>query len=142
MSPLFAVLALAVGAPNLKEASPKDPPLVGRWVCTDLNRNGKDNLQGPGLEYEFTREGGWKVYRVGKEIGGIGRTYKVDPKAGPGAVDLFEGADGLSLPALFKVDGDTLILAIRAKKGGARPADFEPGEEHNIFTFDRVKTKD
>jgi uncharacterized protein (TIGR03067 family) len=140
MSSLLVGLALTVGAPKLKEPPSKGPPLVGRWECTDLTRNGKDNLQGPGLEYEFTPEGGWMVYRVGKDIGGIGRRYKVDPKAGPGAVDLFERDDGVALPSLYKVDGATLILSIRTDKGN-RPTDFEPGEGLSIFTFSRVKPK-
>jgi uncharacterized protein (TIGR03067 family) len=94
-----------------------------------------------GQEWEFTADGRWVIYREGKDIGGIRRTYKTDLKAGPGAVDLCERVDGVVTPSVYKVDGDMLSLSIRIEKGGARPAGFEPGVGLMTFTFRRVKTK-
>jgi uncharacterized protein (TIGR03067 family) len=146
MSPLLVGLALTIGAPNLKEPPPMGPPLVGRWECTALTISGKADLEWKGQEWEFTAEGGWVVYRDGKDIGGISRTnkartYKADPKAGIGDIDLCERTDGVAQPALFKVDRDTLDLSIRFTDG-TRPADFEPGDGLMTYTFRRVKAKD
>jgi hypothetical protein len=68
-------LALAAGAPNLKDKPPTDRPLVGRWECTALTISGRADPQWRGLEYEFTAAGGWVIYRDGKDLGGVaGRT--------------------------------------------------------------------
>lgn len=142
MSALLIGVALTVGAPALKEPPPKAPPLVGRWVCTSLTIDGKADPQWQGLEYEFTADSVWVIYRNGKDIGGITRTYTADPKAGAGAVDVCERADGVGQPSRYKVDRDTLDLSIRTQAGGARPADFEPGAGLMTFTFRRAKTKD
>lgn len=142
MSPLLIGLALAVGAPALKDPPKKEDPLVGRWSCTALTIAGKADPQWQGLEYEFTPAGGWVIYRDGKDIGGIVRTYTADPKTAPGAIDLCERADGVAQPSLYKVDGDTLNLSIRTESGGTRPADFNPGQGLMTFVFKRVKDKD
>jgi uncharacterized protein (TIGR03067 family) len=133
---------LVVGAPALKDKPADGPPLVGRWECTALSINGRADPQWQGLAYEFTAAGGWVIYRDGKDIGGISRTYATDPEAGPGAIDVCELADGVAQPSLYKVDGDTLTLSSRTEKGGARPADFQPGAGLMTFTFRRVKAKD
>ena len=135
----FVVLALAVGAPNLKETPKKEYSLVGRWACTACTFNGKADPLSQGLEYEFTADGTWVAYQDGKETGGKRLTYKADVKAG--AVDLYERADGVPWPSLFEVDGDTLNLATRLRAGD-RPANFEPGMWLQTFTFRRVKAKD
>lgn len=139
MSPLFAVLALAVGAPNLKEPPPKG--LVGRWQCTAVTISGKAD-QWQGLEYEFTANGLWILHRDGKDNAKEGWTYKSDPEAGPGAIDLCERPDGVAQPSRYKVDGEILDVSIRTEKGGARPADLGPGDGLQTFTFRRVKSKD
>ena len=134
--------SLLVGAPALKDPPPKGPPLVGRWECTALTIGGKADARWRGLEYEFRADGRWVIYRNGRDIGRISRTYTTDAMAGPGAIDLCEQADGAGQPSLFKVDGHTLSLSIRTEKGGARPADFQPGDGLMTFAFRRVRTKD
>lgn len=142
MSPLLLAVSLVTGAPALKDPPPKGPPLVGRWACTELTVSGKADPQWDGLEYEFTAEGGWVIYRNGKDIGGISRTYTADPEAGPGAINLCERADGVASPSLYKVNGETLSLSSRMLDNGPRPANFEPGEGLMTFTFRRVKSRD
>jgi uncharacterized protein (TIGR03067 family) len=138
MPPLLLALALAAGAPNLKDKPAAGPPLVGRWECTSLTFNGRPDPQWRGLEYEFTAAGGWVIYRDGKDIGGVARTYTADPKAGPAAADLCERADGVAQPSLYKVEGDTLTLAIQTGSGG-RPTDFGPADGVMTFVFRRAK---
>jgi uncharacterized protein (TIGR03067 family) len=138
MPPLLLALALAAGTPNLKDPPPKDPPLVGRWECTGLTISGRADPQWRGLEYEFTAAGGWVIYRDGRDIGGVARTYAADPKPRPAAADLCERADGVAQPSPYKVEGDTLTLAIRTGSGG-RPTDFEPADGVMTFVFRRAK---
>lgn len=142
MNVVLLGLAVAVGAPNLKE--PPSKGLVGRWECTALTFNGKADPQWQGLEFEFTPAGGWAIYRDGRYIGGSDWTYKSDPKVGPGAVDLCPAVGGGGMVSLsrYKVDGDTLTLSTPIRIGVTRPAGFEPGEGLMTYTFRRVKPKD
>jgi uncharacterized protein (TIGR03067 family) len=139
---VFLGLAVAVGAPNLKE--PPSKGLVGRWECTGLTISGKADPQWNGLEYEFTANGRWVIYRDGRVISGSGWTYKADDKAGPGAVDLCpaEGGGKMVSFSLFKVDGDRLTLSSPIRDGVARPADFAPAEGLMNYIFRRVQKKD
>jgi uncharacterized protein (TIGR03067 family) len=141
MSPtlLGAVLLLAPGAPALKEA-PKGPALVGRWACTALTVSGKSDPQWKGLEYEFTADGKWIIYRDGRDIGGIQRTYTHDPKARPAILDACERADGKAQPGIYEVDADTLRVVLPF--GETRPTSFGPAAGVMTFEFRRVKPKD
>jgi uncharacterized protein (TIGR03067 family) len=142
MSPtlLAAAVLLSPAAPALKE-SPKPPALVGRWECTALTVSGKADPQWKGLEYEFTADGTWVIYRDGKVIDQTGRTYKHDPTAGPAAVDVCERADGTAEPGIYRLDGDVLRLALRVSEA-RRPTSFDPGEGLMTFEFRRVKPKE
>jgi len=142
MTPLVLGLALVAGAPNLKDPPPKGPPVVGRWECTALTVNGRADPQWRGLEYGFTSDGGWVIYRDGTDIDGISRTYEADAKAMPAAIDVRERADGVAQPSIYRVERDTLTLSMRTERGGARPTDFQPGAGLMTFTFRRVRAKD
>jgi uncharacterized protein (TIGR03067 family) len=132
----LVVVALAVGAPRLKEKPPPGPAVVGRWECTALAIDGKPDRQWQGLEYEFTADGKWVIYRNGQVIDHRERPYKLDPKAGPGAIDVDEGRPQ---PSAFRVEKGTLQLAIQTN-GGDRPAGAEAtGRGIMTFTFRRVK---
>ena len=139
MSPLVLGLALSLGAPALKDKAPKDPPLVGRWAVSALAINGQDGLKGnEDLEYEFTRDGTWVIYRRGRVMDANKRTYTTDAKADPPAVDLTERAGGAD-PAIYRVEGDTLTLAI-GRQGGRRPTTFEDQQATSMkLTMKRVK---
>ena len=142
MSPLLVGMALVLGAPNLKE--PPSKGLAGRWECTALTFNGKADPQWQGLAFDFTPAGGWAIYRDEKYIGGSDWTYKSDPKAGPGAIDLCPAVGGGGMVSLsrYKVDGDTLSLSTPIRIGVARPADFEPADGLMTYTFRRAKAMD
>ena len=141
MTPALVALALTVAAPALKDPPAKDPPLVGRWAATKLVINGRAEAQHAGLEYEFTRDGGWIIYRDGKPLSEIARTYTTNTKAKPAAVDLFERADGSAMPGIYKVDSDTLTLSFQTEKG-TRPADFDVTKGIMMVVLSRVKAKD
>jgi uncharacterized protein (TIGR03067 family) len=137
MSPLLLGVALTVGAPALKERPPKAPPLVGRWAATELVINGRADPQAQGLEYEFTAEGGWAIYRDGQPLDGA-RRYTVDPRTKPAAIDLTENA--ATYLGISKVEGDTLVVLFPVNANGDRPAGFDaPGAGLMKVVMTRVK---
>jgi len=140
MTSLVLGLALAVGAPALKDRAPKDPPLVGRWAASDLVINGQADPQARGLEYEFTAGGGWVIYQHGQPVEGA-RSYTADLKAKPRAIDLVENAD--TYPGIFKVEGDTLVVLFQLNAKGDRPTRFDgPGAGQMKLVMKRVKLRD
>ena len=140
MTTTLLVLAVVAGAPALKE-SPKPPALIGRWTCTALTVDGRPSPQWQGLEYEFTGDGKWVIYREGKDLGGVGRTYKADPAAKPAGLDACERADGVPTLGIYKVDGDSVSVALRSGDG-PRPTTFAPAAGVMTFEFRRNRSKD
>jgi uncharacterized protein (TIGR03067 family) len=140
MHAAFLAVALTVSAPALKDKPAQGPPLLGRWECTKLVLDGQDSPQWKGLEYEFTRDGQWLIYRDGQALAEKTRTYHLDPKAGPAVIDLTENP--APYPGMFQVETDTLTLSFRTA-GADRPADpGSTGKGLMTFTFKRVKGKD
>ena len=132
----LAAIPVGVVSPAWRIWSAASTPSGNSPAPATTNVGGNDGWQG--LEYEFTAAGGWVIYRDGRDIGGVVRTYTAAGKAGSGPVDVCERADGTAELALYKVDGDTLSLAIRTGRG-ARPTDLEPAPGVMTFTFSRVK---
>jgi uncharacterized protein (TIGR03067 family) len=132
----FLALVLAPAAPALKDKPTKGPLLVGRWECTRLVIDGVESPQDKGLEYEFTPDGQWVIYREGRALGGMPRTYRLDPKAGPAVIDLTERE--APYLGMYKVEKDALSLSFRTS-GSDRPADpGSAGKGLMTFTFKRV----
>jgi uncharacterized protein (TIGR03067 family) len=137
MPPLWLSLALGVTAPALKDPPPKASPLVRRWAATELVINGRPDPQAQGLEYDFTAEGRWAIYRDGQPLDGL-RRYAADPKARPAAIDLTENA--ATYPGIFKVEGDTLVVLFPTNTKGDRPAGSDgPGAGQMKVVLKRVK---
>jgi uncharacterized protein (TIGR03067 family) len=133
-------LALPLSAPQLKDKAPTGPAVVGRWECTALVVDGKPNPQWAGLEYEFTADGKWIIYRNGQVLDQQNRTYRLDPAAGAEAIDVTEGP--APQPAAYRVekDGETLRLVIRTGRGERPAGPDATGEGLMTFTFRRVKS--
>jgi uncharacterized protein (TIGR03067 family) len=123
MTPALLTLILVVGAPALKEP-PKVSSPVGRWTCTALTVDGQPSPQWTGLEYELTADGKWVIYRDGKDLGGVNRTYKVDPAAKPATLDACERADGVHTLGIYKVGADAMSVVLRSGEG-PRPTTFD-----------------
>jgi uncharacterized protein (TIGR03067 family) len=123
MPPLLLALALAAGAPNLKDRPGPEPSPVGRWATTDIRINGSDARPGnEDLAYEFTADGRWLSFWGGKERS-RGETYATDPRARPATIDLPTG-QGWPMRGIYKVEGDTLTLVVRVCND-SRPASFD-----------------
>src|SRR5262245_17841659 len=134
----FLAIVLPLGAPALKDPPAAVPTIVGRWECSALVVDGGPNPQWKGLEYEFTKDGKWIIYRDGRVLDDRERTYQIDPKLAE-AIDVTEGPQ--PSPSSFRVEKDTLKLAI-ASAGSGRPAGPETtGKGIMTFTFQRVQPR-
>src|SRR5215213_8758454 len=104
-------LVLVAGAPALKDPPAKGPAVIGRWEATAVISNGADIRQHKGLEYEFTADGRWLIYRDGRVLDGKGRSYTADPKANPAVIDLTEGDK--PYPGVYAIEKDSLTVCFR-----------------------------
>jgi uncharacterized protein (TIGR03067 family) len=139
MTASLFVLALTVSAPNLKPPPAPAPELLGRWQATQITIGGKDSTPGnTDLEYDFTADGKWVIYRAGQVLTDMPRTFTVDTKAKPAAVDLTETA-GNPQPGIYKVEKDTLTVSFHIGKG-ERPTAFD-GPQANIMTLVMKRVK-
>jgi hypothetical protein len=117
-----------VGLPESKKGSAK---LDGAWIAESAIKNGKldDNMKGEPL-----------VFADGKVIG-MGPTpvpYSAQLIESPHSIDVMVSPK-LTLPGVFKIDGDKLHLSF-AGKGLERPKDFG-GKDGMVAVFRRA-TKD
>jgi uncharacterized protein (TIGR03067 family) len=141
---LMLGLALAVGAPAPKKEAPKkEPPTpVGTWLSEKVVAGGKELPAPPGaIEFNFTTDG---QLRVNKGNGAPSEpgAFKVDATKDPAEIDITESRAGRpdrTIVGVFKIDGDTMTLAI--SEAGDRPKAFESpaGSQVIVFTFKRVK---
>jgi hypothetical protein len=134
MPPLVLGLALALGAPALKDKPA--PSLLGEWVPEGVTVGGRPAA--PGADRWVFRAGGtYALYAQGARLDGGDLTGDVG-KAG-GALDLAGGNRGLTANRCrFRVDGDTLTLAVGHNPGG-RPDDVGPGPRVTVWVMRRVK---
>lgn len=139
MTLLILAAALVVAAPQLKPPPASANPHIGRWATESLTVNGKSNPQDKSLEYEFTKDGQWIIYRDGKILDCQSRTYKADLTPKLAAIDLNE--NGGTMPGIFEVKGDVLTLNFRTDRGKARPTGFDDTQDTMVFVMKRVPSK-
>jgi len=139
-STLLLGLALVAGAPLKKDGPAKDPPtLVGEWVGETGVRGGKPENPPAGTALTFMADG--KVrFREGADAKAEEGTYTVDPKKDPAEIDIVppNGAKGVTILGIYKVEGDTLILCFAM--GQDRPKVFAApdGSEVILVTCKRA----
>lgn len=137
-------LALAVGAPNLKDKE-KAPTIVGEWEVESITTNGTRSAVGKGLQYTFTADGKWLIFRNGRETSPtINRGFTADAKPNPPTVDLTTSRAGgpeVRLIGIYKVDADTLTICSTRAKGADRPTRFEApeGSGNTMYVLRRPK---
>jgi uncharacterized protein (TIGR03067 family) len=139
MNALLAGLALAVGAPNLKDAPKTDPPILGEWRLVEWIQSGQQMAFRDGSGCEFL-PGGKRVWRDGPD-GTDERQYKLHPKTTPAAIDLIRtdvGPQPQVYLCVYKVEADKLVIAI-GELGGERPKTFDAAAVTMLMTFKRVK---
>jgi uncharacterized protein (TIGR03067 family) len=150
--PVILVVGILLAADTPKDAVKKEKEkLVGTWKVGSVEVNGKKVPPEQIKDYQFifttdslTRKQG------GKAESGSG--YKLDPSKSPKWIDMTGITDGKeqSIPAVYKLDGDTLTLCFRIdykKKDGKpnevqkRPKKLEGGEgsEQVLMVLKREK---
>ncbi len=147
-----ALVALALAAPaapddkekELSDAAKKElKTLEGKWVVTKLVVDGNDVPVPDGDEknLEFKER---KFRLAGKDIFHI---TTLDPSTTPKLID-FKGLEDMGeirkgnvYEAIFKLDKDTLTLALYFGEGQKRPDKFESGKDSKIavVTLEREK---
>jgi uncharacterized protein (TIGR03067 family) len=137
---VFAGLALLASAPAIKDRPEKPPSVEGEWALQSALVGGIPDatvLQNPIDRVIITSEK-WIIVRDGKPCYETGIT--LDPKQEPPQLDLAAPSQGgVVAKAVYKLDGDTLVIAYVL--GGDRPAKVESPPDSNIrmVTLTRLK---
>jgi len=141
------LLAVALGAPALKDAPKTGGDLTGEWVVESLVFNGRPRPAGKDPQrHVFAADGTWAVYRGERKLPG-NRAYRVDATGDPPTVTLkFDAAeqDGPESVGIFKVVGNTLTLCYGRPGSDRRPTAFESpaGSGINLIILKRARPKD
>jgi uncharacterized protein (TIGR03067 family) len=136
------LLALAVGAPALKEAKPH--PLAGTWLFLTRTEDGKTVKVEGSVCRTFTADGRHGDHTLRARPAAWVR-YEVDEKARPPAFTVTgqyaEGSPPESFDFLFEIDGDTLTLCTRVR---GRPAAIaaDAGSGIVVYKLRRVRGQD
>jgi len=139
MTPLLLGLAMAVGAPALKDKPAPEPTLVGEWTAESVSVGGQPSTAGPNY-WVFRADRTWAIRAQGADLDS--GTYTGDARGSLGTADLVgtRGAPRTNL-CRYRIDGDTLILSV-GHDPTVRPNNLDPGEKTTVWVFKRVGKKD
>ena len=144
MNTLLFGLALAVGAPALKEKD-KPPTIIGEWTIEESTVGGRPAQPAPpGISanrWVFRADGSRAIVGPdGQEV--VGGQFVADPKTGNLDLDSTGQGNGSYL-CLYKLEGDTLTLNVGWQKA-PRPTALESavGSQCSLYVMKRVKSKD
>jgi uncharacterized protein (TIGR03067 family) len=129
---LFSITAAVADDAKDKAVKEEREKLVGTWTVVSAEANGQKIPAEALKDFQFiftadslTRKKG------GKAESGAG--YKLDPSKSPKWLDMTGTTDGKeqSIPALYKLDGDTLTLCFRAdyKNKDGKPNEIQKRPE-------------
>ena len=139
MSHVLLGLALAVGAPNLKEKPAPVPALVGEWVPECVTVSARPSTPGSN-RWEFRADGTFAIYGQGKEL--EAGPFTREAKGAEGTLDLTKAAGGRPANLCrYRVEADTLVLSV-GHDPGVRPPDLQPANKTTVWVFKRVKPRD
>src|SRR5262245_8845603 len=129
---VILVVGLLLGGGPPDEVKKEKEKLIGAWKVVSLESDGKkvpaQALKD--LRYIFTAD---SLTRKKGEKAESGAGYKLDPSKSPKWIDMTGVTDGKeqSIPALYKLDGDTLTLCFRSdyKKKDGKPNEVQKRPE-------------
>lgn len=136
----FALPALLVAAPvpKDKEKVKDEDAIVGTWAIDQFDFGGdKPPAEAKEIKFVFAKEGKFSMVNGPKERGD--GTFKLDPAAKVKTMDIT--LDGMTMLAIYELDGDTLKMAIPDKPNSPRPEAFVANAKERlaVVTFKRVK---
>lgn len=141
---LVAASTVAADSPAGDPAAADREKLRGTWTPAAIERDGK--RAGPGdADFEnfkgqlFTFDAEKLAFKIPGGVGGDA-TYRLDPSADPKGIDLTGVGSKSTTKAIYKFDGDALILC-RAEPDAARPTEFKtkPGDKVVLYILKRKK---
>jgi uncharacterized protein (TIGR03067 family) len=136
-------LAVLMGA---AVAGEKGAPIIeGTWLAVSAVADGKkvpDEFLAKFMLTLTFKDGKYAVGTGGKQQ--ESGTYKADTSKKPPTLDMMveEGKDkgkSKSQLAIYKIDADTLTVALGEAGSGIRPKSFEPGDKIEVTVFKRKK---
>ncbi len=139
---LLIAAPLAFAAPVPKELKGNDDArnILGTWEMTRFSHYGKDPApQTDTILWRFDGDGRGVVTNPKEtEIG-----YKLLPAESPNAQKSFDyrWVDS-HFKGLYRLDGDTLRIAVDSSGGKVRAAELGPGKNLYYWEFRRVKPED
>ena len=135
------MLALTIGADPLDEAARKElKALEGEWVVQRIET--KDGKQEPvdDERISLTIKGAKWTFGTVQE----GEVVALDPSTNPKLLDfksVRKGREDTVNEAIYKVDGDTLIICIYQGKDKKRPTRLDKPTEANTVLWTLKKSK-
>lgn len=130
------ILAAPVPKPKVKD----EEAMQGKWKVVELQHNGKPANKDYKEAVATIDKDQFSVQRGGdgKERDEV-MAYKIDPaKKEIEFTPPEENADA-ALKGLYKLDGDTLTIAIGMGNPGIRPTEVKPGPHINYLKLERMK---
>jgi uncharacterized protein (TIGR03067 family) len=119
------------------------PKIEGSWLAISAVADGKKVPDEFIAKFMLTlafKDGKYAVSAGGKQQ--ESGTYKADTSKKPATLDMMveEGKDkGKSQLAIYKIDADTLTVALGEAGSGIRPKNFEPADKIEVTVFKRKK---
>ncbi len=135
------LLGLAIGADPVGEAALKElKALEGDWVVQRIETKDGKQEPGDGEQISLTIEGTKWTFGTFQS----GEVVALDPSANPKLLDLKsvrKGREDTINEAIYKVDGDTLIICIYQGKDKKRPTSLDKPTEGDtvLWTLKRSK---
>jgi uncharacterized protein (TIGR03067 family) len=135
----LAAVVLAASLAQGGDAKKDREKLQGTWLVKSMRIGGKD-VPPPVKDGKLTFTGDkWTQTGGGSSEKG---TYKLDSTKTPKHIDVvlqLDGKDGLTLPGIYRLEGDTLQIAMPAKGlFSPRPTSFED-KNAAVLTLKREK---
>ena len=138
MAPAFlgCLLALSAGADPLDKAALKElKALEGDWVVVRLEAGGKKHKPGADEKWELTFQGTkWSSSATGEQE----EVVALNTSSSPRLIDLKStrrGRGAIVREGIYKLDGDTLTIALYQGTEKKRPTSFDTPTEAGTVVF-------
>ena len=135
----LTLLAIAVGAPALKDKAPPPPTIEGEWRVASRFDGGKRSTDNNVWVFS---PGGTAEIRDPMDQSGISKlTYTVSSDGMVKTIDFLEGqGNGKADPrqGIYKIEGDTLVFSFTLGSD-PRPTSFDPSPGRYVIAMKRVK---